>query len=233
MPSVHYFAESTKDALFPPNFLNFSGPSRTLSNNEKKAIKKLACELEKRTYEWITEVNSSGEWRKYYFREWHDGYGWYEPEPLKRSSGLYLRTYPYGLYHPGYYEKPSLTSNVYFGFTNLDDIEANFRIIPFIMEYVRRLSMMITDLVWLFEYEGNAFFRGRPLHVKKTTIKLPPRTVAAKDQIPEYVKNALGHVKELPLLKCEFCGKSDSKVTPQFIEKEIFAHERCLIPTKT
>lgn len=226
MPSVHYLAKSIKNAIFPSNFPSFT--CRTLSSNEKRQIKKLARELEKRTYEWIKKVNSSGDWKKYYCKEWGYGYGWYRPEPLSRSKGLYLRTYPYGLYHPGYYKKIFPTDDVYFGFTNLDDIEANFEVIPFVLEYVRRLSTMVKDLIWLFEYEGNGFFRGRPLYIKRGGIKLPPRTIAVKDSIPEYVKEALGYVEELPALRCEFCGKSDLKVTPQFVERELFAHEKCL-----
>ncbi|MEM4311415.1 MAG: hypothetical protein QXX95_03405 [Nitrososphaerales archaeon] len=96
-------------------------------------------------------------------------------------------------------------------------------ILPFIMEYVRRLNILIPDLIWLFQYEGNTFYQGRPILIKRRPLKLPSRATQVKDVIPRYVREVLGIVDEPPL-QCLFCGRSDVKVTPQFYDKEVKAH---------
>jgi len=249
MPSIHYSAQRIDQVLAQQvlawlilnrqrssrqmSFLMRHGykAPRRLSKDEVRSIRKLSLELEKLTQKWIETANSTGECRKYYLQRRSDDYG---PDEPKGSKGLRLYSPIEGLYHPGVYEEGEPPEESFFGYTNMDDVEANFNVIPFIEEYVRRLSGLITDLVWTFDYSGEAFYRGRVMTIKKYGYaKHPPCTAPRKDPIPVYVHRALSPSEiKLPYLRCTYCKKRDGEVTPQFIGKTFSAHESCLIGDK-
>lgn len=227
MGSIHFFAVKPEEKLAEGPWFEYRG-NRTLTDEERKRIKGLSRALEDRTYAWIDELNKSAEWKKYYsdrFHRWFEGVRRADGEEIKPATELYL--YPRGgeLYSTGM----EVEGYIFFGFLNLDDVECDIEIDDFLKEYVRRLSIIITDLLWLFDYREEAYYRGMPIIIKRKGTKYPARTAPARNQIPKYVRDALGTMEIPPPETCQFCKKTDIKVTPQYLNKLTHAHEGCLL----
>jgi len=177
---------------------------------------------------WIDELNKSGEWKKYYsdrFHRWFEAVRRADGEEIKPATELYL--YPGGeeLYSTGM----EVEGYIFFGFLNLDDVECDIEIDDFLKEYVRRLSIIIPDLLWLFDNRGEAYYRGISTTIKGRGTKYPSRTAVRKDKIPNYVKDVLGPVDIPSPQTCQFCKMADRKVTPQYLDILIYAHESCFL----
>ncbi len=227
MGSIHFFAVEPEEKLMERSWLEYREP-RTLTNQERKDIEKLSNKLEARTYVWMKKVNKSGLWKKYYsdrFHRWSDYLYEEEEEEIEPATELYLYPGIEGLYCTGIGE----SEEIFFGFMNLDDVECDFNVIHFLREYVLRLSIINPGLLWIFDYDGGTYYRGIPITIKRKSVKYPVRTAPRKDNTPKYVKEALGSVKMLAPDTCPFCKEADGKVTVQYLDKLIHAHETCFL----
>lgn len=231
MGSVHFFAVMPEEKLAERPRFEYRR-DRLLTEEEREKIEELSSKLEASTYAWMEEVNKSGKWKRYYSERFHS---WLEDlyeangEEIEPATELYLYPGIEGLYCRGIEEEDGTGIGIFFGFMNLDDVETDFNVVHFLREYVHRLSIIIPDLLWLFDYQGEAYYRGTPITIKDRGSKYPPRTAPRKDQIPKYVRDALGPVEIPPPEPCQFCKKADRRVTPQYINRLIHAHEGCLL----
>jgi hypothetical protein len=227
MGSTHFFAVPPQ-----PRLRERPGPDvpRELFPPERRAIRDLSARLEERTLAWLDKVNRRGDWERYYS---HTAHYWFEE--VARANGkmippanrLYLRYAPQELFCTGIEDEGS-DDRSFFGFLNLDDVETNLEIEPFLREYVRRLSALVPDLLWCFEYGEDAYWRGLAISIKHRGTIYPYRTAPRRDRIPPHVLDALGYVPPLPPERCQLCGRTDHGVTPQLLSDAVApAHVDC------
>ena len=227
MGSIHFFAVRPEEKLAEGPWFEYRR-NRVLTKEEQEKVEDLSGKLEAWTYAWMEELNKTGKWKRYYsdrFHRWLEDVYEANGEDIEPATELYLYPGTEGLYCTGIEE----TDDIFFGFMNLDDVECDFDVVHFLREYVRRLSIIIPDLLLLFDHYGEAYYRGIPITIKREGTKFPKRTAPRKDRIPGYVKDALGPVEILEPESCQFCKKADRKVTPQYIDRLFHAHESCFL----
>ncbi len=227
MGSIHFWAVTPEEKLAEGPWFEHRG-SRALTERERREIGELSSELEERTYAWLGEMNESGEWKEYYsdrFHRWLERVRERDGEKMEPANDLYLHLGGEELYCTGI----EVSDSIFFGFLNLDDVECDFNIVRFLREYVRRLSIIMPDLIWIFDHHDEAYYGGVPVTIKRKGIKNPNRTATRRDRIPRHVKEILGAVEMPPPKTCQFCRKADRRVTPQYLNGLIHAHERCFL----
>lgn len=230
MGSIHYIAIPLDAEL--RDFADRHVPQvRELTPDERHAIQELSATLEERTHAWIDQVNRSNAWRRYYSRiahMWLEDVARTDGETFPSADSLYLHPGPEGLFSTGV-ETDAGGEWSFFGFLNLDDLERDLDVEPFLREYVRRLSILVPDLLWLYDHGPQAYWRGLAISIKGRGTAYTHRTAPRRDRIPRHVMVALGEAPPLPPEKCRLCGKTDHGVTPQLIAGTIApAHEQCV-----
>jgi hypothetical protein len=230
MGSIHYIAMPL-DAELRDLADRHAPQVRELTSDERHGIWELSATLEERTRAWIDQVNRSGTWRRYYSRTahmWHEDLARANGETVPPAAALYLRPGPEGLFCTGVQDDIGGDWS-FFGFMNLDDLERDLDVEPFLREYVRRLSIVVPDLLWLYDDGPQAYWRGLPISIRGRGTTRPPWTVPRWDRIPHHVVEVLGEAPPLPPETCRLCDVADHKVTPQLIADTIApAHEQCV-----
>lgn len=229
MGSIHYCAVPPEAELLDARHRR-AALGRELSPGERRAIRDLSAALERRLREWMAGLNRSGAWRRHYSRAahmWLEDVARADGEAVPPADGLYVHAGPEGLFCTGA-EDEGWDDWSFFGFLNLDDLERDLDVEPFLREYVRRLSMLVPDLLWLFDHGPQAYWRGLAVTIKGRRSAGPRRTAPRRDRIPRHVMEALGDAPPLPPERCRLCGRADHGVTPQDLPGAVApAHEEC------
>ena len=110
---------------------------------------------------------------------------------------------------------------VFYACTDFRQAVANFDLTPFVEAYVRRLSVEVPEYVWRI---GPHFYDrsiGLAFDVKTRSFSV------RRYPVPKQVVDAFGAIKQILVMECRVCGKTDDKVVAQPSDKLPFCHAEC------
>ena len=113
---------------------------------------------------------------------------------------------------------------VFYACSDFREAVANFDLNPFVEAYVRRLSVEVPEYVWRI---GPRFYdRSIGLAFDPATRSFSVR----RYPVPKQVVDAFGAIKQILVMDCKVCGKTDDKVVAQPSDKTPYAHTECYAP---
>lgn len=110
---------------------------------------------------------------------------------------------------------------VFYACTDFRQAVANFDLNPFVEAYVRRLSVEVPEYVWRI---GPHFYDrsiGLAFDVKTRSFSV------RRYPVPKQVVDGFGAIKQILVMECRVCGKTDDKVVAQPSDKLPFCHAEC------
>jgi hypothetical protein len=112
---------------------------------------------------------------------------------------------------------------VFYACSDFREAAANFDLNPFVEAYVRRLSVEVPEYVWRI---GPRFYdRSIGLAFDPATRSFNVR----RYPVPKQVVDAFGAIKQILVMDCKVCGKTDDKVVAQPSDKTPYAHTECYL----
>ncbi|HET6405864.1 MAG TPA: hypothetical protein VFH78_14570 [Candidatus Thermoplasmatota archaeon] len=112
---------------------------------------------------------------------------------------------------------------VFYACTDFRQAVANFDLQPFVEAYVRRLSVEVPEYVWRI---GPHFYDrsiGLAFDVKTRSFSV------RRYPVPKQVVDAFGAIKQILVMECRVCGKTDDKVVAQPSDKIPYSHAECYV----
>lgn len=222
-PSVSYGAFSPL-ALSTDEETRNKARTLTIDQKQESRILAQAKDSWERLKRWMNEVNRKGEARTYYSAEF---VALAPPQvggflPLDRLQVDVARHEV--LFNPDPMGSRKRDPGVVFhATTDFRQAAANFDLNPFVEAYVRRLSVEVPEYVWRI---GPRFYdRSLGLAFDPTSRSFNVR----RYPVPKQVVDAFGAIKQILVMDCKVCGKTDDKVIAQPSDKTGYAHTECYL----
>ena len=174
---------------------------------------------------WMNEVNRKGEARTFYSAEFvalgpPSRGGFLPMDRLQVDIGRHEQ-----LFNPDPMGSRKRDAGVVFhASSDFREAAANFDLNPFVEAYVRRLSVEVPEYVWRI---GPRFYDrsiGVAFDVKTRSFSV------RRYPVPKQVVDGFGAIKQILVMECKVCGKTDDKVVAQPSDKTPFAHTECYAP---
>ena len=211
-------------ALSPEEEVRNKARALSIDMQQESRILAQAKDSWERLKRWMGEVNRKGEGRTYYSAEFvalapPQRGGFLPQDRLQVDVARHEQ-----LFNPDPMGSRKRDAGVvFYACSDFREAVANFDLNPFVEAYVRRLSVEVPEYVWRI---GPHFYDrsiGLAFDVKTRSFSV------RRYPVPKQVVDAFGAIKQILVMECRVCGKTDDKVIAQPSDKLPYAHTECYL----